>query len=72
MKMTTGKSEDYTTGSLIDCYYFLKNYQIICCDLSKKTILDTDPIAIKKLRFMGSQRVIHKYVKSYKNQKKLY
>ena len=53
IKITTGRSEDYTTGSLIDYYYFEKIYQIICSDLSKQTILDADPRAIQQIEFYG-------------------
>ena len=34
-------------------YYFLKHYQIICCDLSKQTILDAGPRAIQQIEFYG-------------------
>ena len=35
-KVKTGKGDDYTTGSLLDYYYFLKHYQLIAVDLSKQ------------------------------------
>ena len=35
IKITTGKSEDYSTGCLMDYHYFLKHHQLIACDLSK-------------------------------------
>ena len=34
-KVMTGKGDDYTNGSLLDYYYFLKHYQLIAVDLSK-------------------------------------
>ena len=50
-KITTGKGDHYTTGSLIH-YKFLKDhYQLIACDLSKQKELDADPRAIQQLEF---------------------
>ena len=42
-KVMIGKGEDYTTGSLLDCYYFRKNYKLVAVDLSKQKELDADP-----------------------------
>ena len=33
-KITTGKGDDYTTGSLLDYSYFKENYKVIAIDLS--------------------------------------
>ena len=49
LKLTTGKGEDYTTGCLLDYYYFKKHYSIIACDLSKQTELDPDPRKMQQL-----------------------
>ena len=49
----TGKGDDYTTGSLLDCYYFLRHYQLIVVDLSKQKELDADPRAIQQIEFYG-------------------
>ena len=45
-KVMTGKGDDYTTGSLLDYYYFLKHYQIIAVNLSKQKELDAGPRTI--------------------------
>ena len=35
-KIATGKSDDYTTGCLLDYQYFKDNYQLIGVTLSKQ------------------------------------
>ena len=50
----TGKGDDYTTGSLLDYYYFLKHYQLIAVDLSKQKELDADPRGSQQIEFYGS------------------
>ena len=45
----TGKSDDYTTGSLLDYKYFKDRYNIISCDLSKQTKLDADPRSTQQI-----------------------
>ena len=52
-KVMTGKGDDYTIGSLLDHYYFLKHYQLIAVDLSKQKELDPDPRAIQQIEFCG-------------------
>ena len=49
----TGKGDDYSTGSLLDYYYYLKHDQLIEVDLSKQQELDTDPKAIQQVEFHG-------------------
>ena len=44
-----GKGENYTTGSLLDYNYYKKKYKLICCDLSKQKVLDSNPKAINRL-----------------------
>ena len=41
-KVMTGRGEDYTTGSLLEYDYWKKNYKLICCDLSKQKVLDSN------------------------------
>ena len=41
-KIMTGRGEDYTTGSLLDYDYWKNNYKLICCDLSKQKVLDSN------------------------------
>ena len=36
-KISTGQSDDYTTGCLLDFAYFKKHYRLIAIDLSKQT-----------------------------------
>ena len=41
-KISTGQSDDYMTGCLLDFAYFEKNYKLIAFDLSKQKTLDAD------------------------------
>ena len=50
-KVTIGKGEDYTTGSLLDYDYFNKHYKLRVVDLSKQKELDADPRAIQQIEF---------------------
>ena len=50
-KITIGKGDDYTTGSLLDLKYFKDYYQLIACDLSKQKNLDADQRAIQQIEF---------------------
>ena len=50
-KVMIGKGEDYTTGSLLDFYYFKKRYKLVAVDLSKQKELDADPRAIQQIEF---------------------
>ena len=52
-KISTGKGDDYTTGSLLDFAYFEKNYRLIAVDLSKQKALDADSRAIQQNFFTG-------------------
>ena len=52
-KITTGKRDDYTTGSLLDYKYFKDHYQLIAVDRSKQNELDADPRAIQQIEFYG-------------------
>ena len=45
-KISTGQSDDYTTGCLLEFAYFEKNYRLIAADLSKQKALDVDSRAI--------------------------
>ena len=55
IKLTTGKSEDYATGCLLDYQYYKDHYSIIACDLSRQKPLDADPRSIQQIEitFMG-------------------
>ena len=51
-KVMTGRGEDYTTGSLLDYKYWKNNYKLICCELSKQKVLDTNPKANQQVEFI--------------------
>ena len=50
-KVTIGKGEDYTTGSLLDYYYFIEHFKLKAADLSKQKELDVVPRAIQQIEF---------------------
>ena len=52
LRLTTGKSEDYTTGCLIDYDYYINNHNIIAVDLSHQAVLDSDPKEIQQIEFI--------------------
>ena len=43
LKMTTGRSEDYSTGRLLDYDYYIKGFNIVGIDLSHQAVLNSDP-----------------------------
>ena len=51
-KLMTGKGEDYTPGSLLDYDYYKYNYKLVCCDLSKQKVLDSNPKASQQIDFV--------------------
>ena len=51
IKLTTGKSEDYTTGCLLDFQFYKDHYSIVAVDLSKQSALDSDPRCIQQIEF---------------------
>ena len=73
-KISTGKSDDYTTGCLLDYTYFKVNYRLIAVDLRKQKALDADPRAIQQIVFQGVVGGVDKTKKDcilfLKNQKK--
>ena len=50
-KVSTGQSDDYTTGCLLDYAYLKYNYRLIAVDLSKQKALDADPRATQQIVF---------------------
>ena len=52
LKLTTGKSEDYTTGCLTDYDWYIKDFNIDAVDLSHQAVLDSDPKAIQEIEFI--------------------
>ena len=47
LKLTTGRSEDYSTGCLIDYDYYIKDFNIAATDLSHQSVLDSYPKVIQ-------------------------
>ena len=52
LKMTTGRSEDYSTGCLLDYDYYIKNFNIVGRDLSHQAFLDSDPKINQQIEFV--------------------
>ena len=76
-KISTGQSDDYTTGCLLDFSYFEKNYRLIAADLSKQKVLDADSRAIQQVIFTGKIKATEantrvKFIIFLNNQKKQY
>ena len=59
-KVSTGQSDNYTTGCLLDFAYCEKNYRLIAADWSKQKTFDEDSRAIQQIIFAdkASARVI--------------
>ena len=49
LKMTTGRSEDYSTGCLFDYDYCIKYFNIVGIDLPHQAALDSDPKIDQKI-----------------------
>ena len=49
--MTTGRSEDYSTGCLLDYDYYTKDFNIVGIDLSHQAVLDSDPKINQHIEF---------------------
>ena len=60
------KSNDYTTGNLLDYDYFLNHYRLIAIDLSKQIELD-NPDSQQQINFKMMKQ---QWFSSLKNQKK--
>ena len=52
LKMTTGRSKDYSTGCLLDYYYYIKDFNIVGIDLSHQAVLDSDPKINQQIEFV--------------------
>ena len=52
LKLTTGRSEDYNTGCLLDYDWYLKDFIIVEIDLSHQSVLNSDPKDIQQLEFI--------------------
>ena len=53
-KIATGKGYNYTTGCLLDYFYFKENDKVIAIDLSKQQALDADPRAIQQINITAN------------------
>ena len=51
-KVMTRRREYYITGSLLDYNYWKNNYKLICCDLSKQKVLDSNPKVNQQIKFI--------------------
>ena len=49
--MTTRRSEDYSTGCLIDYDYYITDFNIVGIDLSHQAVLDSDPKINQQIEF---------------------
>ena len=77
-KISTGQGDDYTTGCILDFFYFEKSYRLIAADLSKQKSLDADHKAIQQVIFTGNikaaaenTRVIIYYILEQSKETKL-
>ena len=52
LKMTTGRSEDYSTGCLLDYDHYLKEFNITAIDLSHQAVLHSDPKVNQQIEFV--------------------
>ena len=52
LKMTTGISDDYSTGCLLDYDYYIKVFNIAGIDLSHQAVLDSDPKINQQIEFV--------------------
>ena len=50
--MTTGRSEDYSTGCLLDHDYYIKDFNIVGIDLSHQAVLASDPKINQQTEFV--------------------
>ena len=53
-KISAGRGDDYTIGSLLGYPYFKESYKMIEVDLSKQQALDADPKAIQQMNFTAN------------------
>ena len=50
--MTTGRSEDHSTGCLLDYDYYIKDFTIVGVDVSHQAVLDSDPKINQQIEFV--------------------
>ena len=47
------RNNEYTTGNLLDYYYFRKYYKLIATDLGKQQVLQENEDLIQQINFIG-------------------
>ena len=52
LKMTTGRSEDYSTGCLLDYDDYIQDFNIVGIDLSHQAVLVSDPKINRQIEFV--------------------
>ena len=52
LKMTTGRSEDYSTGCLLHYDYYTKDFNIAAIDLPHQVVFDSDPKINQQIEFI--------------------
>ena len=52
LKMTTGRSEDYSTEYLLDYDYYIRDFNIVGIELSHQAVLDSDPKINEQIEFV--------------------
>ena len=52
LKIITGRSEDYSTGCLLDYDYCIKDFKIVGIDVSHQAVLDSDPKINQQIDFV--------------------
>ena len=52
LKMATGRSEDYSTGCLLDYEHYLKDFNIVVIHLSHQAVLDSEPKINQQIEFV--------------------
>ena len=57
-KLTTGKSEDYTTGFLLHYASIKNNYRLTVIDLSRQGELDINLKAIQRIELVGQLKLL--------------
>lgn len=57
-KLTTGKSEDYTTGFLLHYTSIKNNYRLTLIDLSRQGELDINLKAIQRIELVGQLKLL--------------
>ena len=55
-KIAICQGDDYTTGCLLDYFYFKDYDKMTAVDLSKQQVLDADPKAIQQINFTVNLR----------------